>query len=102
MLGTGMGGSSDHWGATSPRFMPEAFEIATHLKQLHGASKLPPDNLIQDYGVTWKEMEPYYTRAEEMMGTSGKAGNLNGRKVEGGSLRRPAFTRFSQSPASLP
>ncbi len=85
-VGCGMGGSSDHWGATSPRFMPEAFEIATHLKRLHGASKLPPNNLIQDYGITWTDIEPYYTQAEEMMGTSGKAGNLNGKKIEGGNI----------------
>ena len=31
--GTGMGGTSDHWGATSPRLLPEAFNIATHLKE---------------------------------------------------------------------
>jgi gluconate 2-dehydrogenase alpha chain len=98
MVGTGMGGSSDHWGATSPRFMPEAFEIATHLKQLHGAAKLPPGNLIQDYGVTWKEMEPYYTRAEEMMGTSGKAGNLNGKKVDGGNVFEGARSREFPNP----
>jgi gluconate 2-dehydrogenase alpha chain len=85
-VGYGVGGSSDHWGATSPRLMPEAFEIATHLREVHGASKLPPDNTIQDYGITWKEIEPYYTQAEEMMGTSGKAGNLDGKKVAGGNI----------------
>ena len=98
-VGYGMGGSSDHWGATSPRFMPEAFEIATHLKHLHGADKLPPDNLIQDYGITWKDIEPYYTRAEEMMGTSGKAGNLNGRKIEGGNIfEGPRSKEFPNPP----
>jgi len=99
MVGTGMGGSSDHWGATSPRFMPEAFEIATHLKRLHGASKLPPDHTIQDYGITWKEIEPYYARAEEMMGTSGKAGNLNGKRIEGGNVfEGPRSREFPNPP----
>src|ERR1700693_1124711 len=28
--GTGVGGCSDHWGTTGPRFVPEAFKIATH------------------------------------------------------------------------
>ena len=98
-VGYGMGGSSDHWGATSPRFMPEAFEIATHLKHLHGASRLPPDNLIQDYGITWKDIEPFYTRAEAMMGTSGKAGNLNGRKIEGGNVfEGPRSKEFPNPP----
>ena len=85
-VGTGMGGSSNHWGATSPRFMPEAFEIATHLEARWGSSRLPPGNMIQDYGITWKDIEPYYARAEQMMGTSGKAGNLNGKKIEGGNI----------------
>jgi gluconate 2-dehydrogenase alpha chain len=97
-VGYGMGGSSDHWGATSPRFMPEAFEIATHLKQLHGASNLPANNLIQDYGITWKEIEPYYTRAEEMMGTSGKAGNINGKKIEGGNVFEGARSKEYPNP----
>ena len=98
-VGYGVGGSSDHWGATSPRFMPEAFEIATHLKHLHGADKLPPNNLIQDYGITWKDIEPYYTRTEEMMGTSGKAGNLNGKKIEGGNVfEGPRSKEFPNPP----
>src|SRR5262249_42864655 len=84
--GTGMGGASDHGGAPSPRLLPESFSIATHLKELHGAAKLPPDISIQDFGITWKDIEPYYTRAEEMMGTSGKAGNLKGKKIEGGNI----------------
>ena len=102
-VGYGMGGSSDHWGATSPRFMPEAFQIATHLQQLHGTARLPPGNTIQDYGVTWKEMEPYYTRAEEMMGTSGKAGNLNGRKIPGGNIfEGPRSKEFPNPPHPMP
>lgn len=84
--GTGLGGSSDHWGATSPRLLPDAFIVATHLKQVYGAANLPPNITVQDYGITWKDIEPYYTRAEGMMGTCGKAGNLNGKIIEGGNI----------------
>ena len=56
--GTGMGGASDHWGATSPRLLPESFQIATHLKQLHGADKLPANISIQDFGITWQKQLP--------------------------------------------
>ena len=59
-VGTGMGGSSDHWGATSPRNLPETFRIASHLKELHGAAKLPPNISIQDFGIAWNDIEPYY------------------------------------------
>jgi gluconate 2-dehydrogenase alpha chain len=101
--GTGMGGSSDHWGATSPRQLPEAFRIASHLKELHGASKLPPDISIQDFGIGWTDIEPYYTRAEQMMGTCGKAGNLNGRKIEGGNIfEGPRSREFPNPPHPMP
>jgi gluconate 2-dehydrogenase alpha chain len=102
-LGTGMGGASDHWGATSPRLLPESFRIASHLKELHGAAKLPPNITIQDFGITWEEIEPYYVRAEEMMGTSGKAGNLNGRKIEGGNIfEGPRSKEFPNPPHPMP
>jgi gluconate 2-dehydrogenase alpha chain len=57
-MGTGMGGSGDHWGATSPRLMPEAFRLASHLRERYGASRLPPDIAVQDFGITWDEIEP--------------------------------------------
>jgi gluconate 2-dehydrogenase alpha chain len=84
--GTGVGGCSDHWGGTSPRFLPEAFTLATHLKERHGAAKLPADLTIQDWGITWKDIEPFYMTAERMMGTGGKAGNLKGKKIDGGNI----------------
>ncbi len=103
MMGTGMGGSSDHWGATSPRLLPESFRIATHLKEMHGAASLPPNISIQDFGITWDEIEPYYTRAEEMMGTCGKAGNLNGTKIEGGNIfEGPRSREFPNPPHPMP
>jgi choline dehydrogenase-like flavoprotein len=34
-----------------------------------------------DWGIAYSELESYYTRAEKMMGISGKAGNLRGQLV---------------------
>jgi gluconate 2-dehydrogenase alpha chain len=101
--GTGLGGCSDHWGGTSPRFLPEAFTLATHLKERHGASKLPADMTIQDWGITWKDIEPCYTTTERMMGTGGKAGNLNGKKIEGGNVfEGPRSEEFPNPPHPMP
>ena len=101
--GTGMGGASDHWGATSPRLLPESFKIATHLAELHGAAKLPPTISVQDFGITWEDIEPRYTRAEGMMGTSGKAGNLNGKKIAGGNIfEGPRSKEFPNPPHPMP
>ena len=52
----------------------------------YGKQKLPEDHSIQDWGITYDELEPYYARSEREVGISGKAGNLNGKKIEGGNI----------------
>jgi gluconate 2-dehydrogenase alpha chain len=83
--GTGVGGAGEHWGAISTRFLPEEFTLATHLREKYGSAKLPDDLAVQDWGVTYDDLEPDYWRAEQMMGVCGKAGNLRGKLVEGGN-----------------
>ena len=56
------------------------------MNEKHGAAKLPADLAVQDWGVTYDELEPHYWRAEQMMGVSGKAGNLRGKIIDGGNL----------------
>src|SRR5580692_10347352 len=83
--GSGVGGAGEHWNGAAWRFLPDQFILRTHLKEKHGAAKLPEDLAVEDWGVTYEELEPYYWRAEQLMGISGKAGNLNGKIVEGGN-----------------
>ena len=83
--GTGVGGAGEHWNGAAWRFLPSLFNLRTHLNEKHGAAKLPPDLAVQDWGVTYEDLEPHYWRAEQMMGVGGKAGNLNGKIVEGGN-----------------
>jgi gluconate 2-dehydrogenase alpha chain len=83
--GTGVGGAGEHWNGASWRFLPELFTLRTHLTEKHGASHLPEGLAVQDWGVTYDDLEPHYWRAEQMMGVSGKAGNLRGKIVEGGN-----------------
>ena len=40
---------------------------------------------IQDWGVTYDELEPYYDKFEYLCGISGKAGNLKGQIQDGGN-----------------
>ena len=47
---------------------------------------IPEDMTIQDWGVTYDDLEPHYDRFEKLCGTSGKAGNLRGQKIEGGNV----------------
>ncbi len=40
---------------------------------------------VQDWGVTYDELEPYYDKFEYLCGISGKAGNLKGQNQAGGN-----------------
>jgi gluconate 2-dehydrogenase alpha chain len=84
--GTGVGGAGEHWSAVFPRFLPDVFELHSRTVAKYGAARLPEDHSIQDWGVTYDELEPYYTRAENLLGISGKAGNLRGTKIPGGNI----------------
>jgi gluconate 2-dehydrogenase alpha chain len=83
--GSGVGGAGEHWNGAAWRFPPDQFILRTHLNEKHGASRLPADLAVQDWGVSYEDLEPHYWRAEQMMGVSGKSGNLGGTIVEGGN-----------------
>ncbi|HWB86017.1 MAG TPA: GMC family oxidoreductase [Bryobacteraceae bacterium] len=82
--GTGVGGSGEHWTGIAERHVPEDFILGTLLREKYG-SRLPADLAVQDYGVTYEDLEPYYWRAEQMMGVGGQAGNVQGKLIEGGN-----------------
>src|SRR5215475_6940061 len=81
----GVGGGGVHWNAETFRFLPSDFVLKTHLTQRYGASFLPSDMTIQDWGVTYDELEPHYDAFEYLCGTSGQAGNLKGAIQPGGN-----------------
>ena len=85
MLGNGAGGAGVHWNAETWRFLPTDFTLKSHLTQRYGASFLPDDMTIQDWGVTFDDLEPHYDEFEYLCGTSGQAGNLNGDIQAGGN-----------------
>jgi gluconate 2-dehydrogenase alpha chain len=95
----GVGGGGVHWNAETWRFLPSDFVLKTHLTQRYGASFLPDDMTIQDYGVTYDDLEPHYDRFEYLCGTSGTAGNLNGKILEGGNPFEGPRSRPYPTPA---
>ncbi|MBA2596309.1 MAG: GMC family oxidoreductase, partial [Chloroflexia bacterium] len=82
----GVGGAAVHWATQNWRFYPSDFEYRTHHIDRYGADKLPVGNRIQDWGVTYDDMEPYYDAFEYDIGVSGVAGNLQGELIEGGNI----------------
>jgi len=80
---TGVGGAGIHWNGQTWRFLPSDFVAKSHNEQRYG--KLPDGMTVQDWGVTYDDLEPYYDKFEYLCGISGKAGNLNGQKQAGGN-----------------
>jgi gluconate 2-dehydrogenase alpha chain len=99
MLGNGVGGGGVHWNAETWRFLPTDFTVKSHLTQRYGANFLPPDTTIQDWGVSYEELEPHYDRFEYLCGTSGQAGNLKGVIQAGGNPFEGARSRPYPTPA---
>ncbi|HEY4919367.1 MAG TPA: GMC family oxidoreductase [Xanthobacteraceae bacterium] len=99
MLGNGVGGAGVHWNAETWRFLPSDFVLRTHLTQRYGDKFLPDDMTIQDWGVTFDELEPHYDRFERLCGTSGTAGNLKGKIQDGGNPFEGARSRPYPTPA---
>ncbi|MCU5774529.1 GMC family oxidoreductase [Erwiniaceae bacterium BAC15a-03b] len=83
--GWNVGGAGTHWAGMSWRFSPWDFEVATQTRERYGAAKMKGLQL-QDWGVTYDEMAPFYDRFERIAGTSGIAGNLNGQPQKGGNV----------------
>lgn len=84
-LGDGLGGAGSHWNGITWRFSPSEFVLHSHLTARYGKSAIPEELTVQDWGVTYDDLEPHYDRFEKLCGTSGKAGNLRGQIVDGGN-----------------
>lgn len=97
----GVGGGGVHWNAETWRFLPSDFVVRTHLTERYGANFLPPDMAIQDWGVTYDELEPHYDRFEYLCGTSGTAGNLRGTLQDGGNPFEGPRSRPYPTPAQI-
>jgi gluconate 2-dehydrogenase alpha chain len=99
----GVGGGGVHWNAETWRFLPTDFVLRSHLTQRYGARFLPPDSTIQDWGVTYAELEPHYDRFEYLCGTSGQAGNLQGKILDGGNpFEGPRSRPYPNPPQQQP
>jgi len=84
-FGWNVGGAGTHWAGMTWRFTPWDFEVASRVKRRYGMDGLDPGLLLQDWGIGYDELEPFYDRFEKIAGTSGKAGNLKGQTVPGGN-----------------
>src|SRR5258708_18330289 len=84
--GNQVGGGTVHYGAVSWRFHEDDFRVRSQTVERYGAAAIPQDCSLADWPLSYADLEPYYDRAEYELGVSGKAGNLQGRKIEGGNI----------------
>jgi gluconate 2-dehydrogenase alpha chain len=61
------------------------FKIRTRYEERYGKNFIPADMTIQDWGITYAELEPYYDKFERVAAVSGKAGNIKGVVQAGGN-----------------
>ncbi len=97
--GEGVGGSGIHWGALHWRFQPTDFRIRSAITERYGAGAIKPDMTIQDWPVSYDELEPHYDRFDKLCGVSGKAGNLRGKIAAGGNpFEGPRSDEYPNAP----
>ncbi len=84
--GNQAGGGTVHYGAVSWRFHEDDFRVRSSTIERYGASTIPADSSVVDWPLSYAELEPYYDRAEYELGVSGKAGNLQGNRIDGGNV----------------
>lgn len=84
-LGYNVGGSGTHWAGMAWRFLPFDFEPYSYTVKRYGKQQISEGLIVQDWGVSYDDLEPFYDRFERIAGVSGKAGVLNGKKIEGGN-----------------
>lgn len=101
VLGNGVGGAGTHWNGQQWRASPEDLRFRSHIVERYGAGAISPDMTIQDYPVSFEELEPHFDHFEKVAGVSGRAGNLRGALLAGGNpFEGPRSDEFPNPPVA--
>jgi gluconate 2-dehydrogenase alpha chain len=97
--GEGEGGAANHWNGQTWRWAEYDPVLRTRLENQYGKKAIPAELPIQDWGVTYAELEPYHALWEKLFGIAGKAGNLRGTIQPGGNpFEAPRQDEYPQPP----
>ncbi len=100
--GEGMGGAANHWNGHTWRWSEYDPAIRTRYTSRYGDKVIPSDVPLQDWGITYAEMEPYHDLFERLFGLSGKAGNIDGKIQAGGNpFEAPRRGEYPQRPLEI-
>ncbi|WP_172372727.1 GMC family oxidoreductase [Sporosarcina jiandibaonis] len=106
LLGEGLGGAGTHWNGHTWRFLPYDFEIKTLTEKKYGKDKLSADYLLQDWGITYDELEPYFDTFEKTAGISGEDKNpFAGKRANDfptpPMIKTPILKKFEKATSNL-
>ncbi len=87
--GEGVGGAGLHWSGVHFRVAPEDLRLRSAVIERYGEKFIPEGMNLQDYGVTYDELEPFFDKAEKVFGTSGEAYRVQGKIVGDGNVFSP-------------
>src|SRR4029077_19122182 len=73
-----IGGTSIHYLASHWRLKAWDFKTKSETVKRYGASAIPKGSTIEDWPISYDDLEPYYDIVEHEVGVSGKAGNIRG------------------------
>src|SRR5690606_29212251 len=74
----GVGGTSLHYWAQSWRLSPWDFKVVSETTRRYGSHRIPAGSTVEDWPLSYEDLEPYYDRVEYALGVSGNAGNIDG------------------------
>src|SRR5580692_4789376 len=99
VLGNGVGGAGVHWNGQLWRASPEDLRLRSRLEERYGKGVIPEGMTIQDYPVSFEELEPHFDHFEKVCGVSGVAGNLRGSlRSVGNPFEGPRSDEFPTPP----
>ena len=97
--GEGVGGAGTHWSGLHWRWTEWEHKMYSGTVSKYGKGIVPADMNLQDWPIGYDDLEHYYDKFEKVCGTSGKAGNLQGKKIDGGNIfEAPRASEFPNPP----
>jgi gluconate 2-dehydrogenase alpha chain len=97
--GDGVGGAGVHWNGQNWRALPDDLRLKSRTIERYGKKFIPDGMNLQDWGVSYDELEPHFDQFEKVCGMAGKAGNLQGAIQAGGNpFEGPRANEFPLPP----
>jgi gluconate 2-dehydrogenase alpha chain len=81
-----VGGTSIHYWASHWRLKAWDFTARSEIIKRYGAGAIPKGSTLEDWPITYDDLEPYYDIVEHEVGVSGKAGNIQGKLDPAGNI----------------